>query len=179
MLQTQVAYWANKENARHNLVTESQTNKDLIRKQAELDQTIRYQTEQVQYWKDQLSELTRHNKATENLTAEEIETKRDQAKAALQQAQAALRNAETNRLDLANKSKQADASAEQARAATSQAEIARRRLGQDIRESDSRISKNFADTSRASSEALLTNQKSDHYIWKEVVLPTVKTILPW
>lgn len=179
MLQTQVAYWANKENARHNLVTESQTDKDLKRKEAELDQTIRYQTEQVQYWKDQLSELTRHNKATESLTAEELQTKRDQAKAALQQAEAALKNAETNRRDLSNRAISANAAAQQAAAASKQAETSRQKANQDIRESASRVTQNRAEIDRTKQETELKGKQSDHYIWKEVILPTVKTILPW
>lgn len=172
MLQTQVAYWANKENARHNLVTESQTNVDLKRKQAELDQTIRYQTDQVQYWRDQLAELTRHNKATENLTAEELKTKQDQAKAALQQAEAALKNAETNRRDLDNKAKQAAA-------AQSQAKTAHEKMKTDRIESGSRVTANQSRSNLDSAKAGTERQRRDSYMWSDVLVPTIKAVLPW
>lgn len=103
MLQTQIAWWNLQETKRHNITAEEQNRQDLDRRERELINTINYNAHQVEYWQGQLAELTRHNKATESLTAEEIQVKRiqataqvNQARAALQQAQAALENVKVN-----------------------------------------------------------------------------------
>lgn len=114
MLQTQVQYWANRENARHNLATESATLTDLARRQLEVNA-------QIKYWQGQLKELTRHNKATEKLTKSEIKTKIMQAEAALKQAEIAER-------DLANRAKSAQASLNSSLANLSQASTAEKNL---------------------------------------------------
>lgn len=131
MLQTQVAYWANVENKRHNLATEAATLRDLGRKDKELEALIKYRAEEVAHWKNQLSEQTRHNLVTEGYTKAEIKIHDKQARAALKQAEAALKNAETQRRDLANKEVQATSSYISAKASESQAQTAEGRLDLD------------------------------------------------
>lgn len=115
MLQTQVAWWTLQENKRHNVITEEQTNRDLSRREKELINTINFNAKQVEYWQNQLAELSRHNRVTEKLSAKELKIKKQQAKAALQQAKAALsqagaawENARVNAYNAATQRSEAD-----------------------------------------------------------------------
>lgn len=67
MLQVQVNLAANREQARHNLITEQQTNVDLQRKRDELNEVIRHNKENEAVAWGTLAETTRSNKAQEAL----------------------------------------------------------------------------------------------------------------
>lgn len=171
MLQTQVAYWTMQESKRHNLVSEDQNKIDLMRKEKELNNTINYNKKQVDYWNNQLKELTRHNKVTEKLSAKELKTKQQQAKASLQQAKAALKNAETQRLDLANRAKQAEASMISAEASRTSAEAAKQQADTSRYLSRSQAQKNRAETGLIRKQRQLTGKKVKYYKYTDLALP--------
>lgn len=117
MLATQVQYWTLQENKRHNIAMETlgnQQNTEVIRHnmQTERQQDINLAQaqQQIELNRKSINENIRHNKAAENITQwANYETKRHNlaneavartnAQASLRQAQAAEKNADTNRLN--------------------------------------------------------------------------------
>lgn len=176
MLQTQVAYWTLQENKRHNLVTEQQGKTDLNRRAQELKQTIKFQTAEVNYWKGQLKELTRHNKMTEKLSKGELKTKQNQAKASLmqavaslQQSQAALENVEINRQN-------AETNAKNASTKKYEAKTGRMTAKANIKKTKSERKLADAKVANVKMATKLSKKDLKWYDYTKVMLPSVKVV---
>jgi hypothetical protein len=180
MLQTQVAWWTLQENKRHNVVSESQNKQDLLRKERELRNTINYNMKQVEYWQNQLAELTRHNKVTESLSAGELKTKQDQARASLQnaqaslgQARAALANVGVNAMNAATNAKNAATNAYNARVGKYNAKVGAYNARTKRYETKANVGQTKAGTALIEEQAKTEAKRNKYYGTEHVLIPGV------
>lgn len=141
MLNTQIQYWANVENKRHNIETETQTWEDLRRRELEYWQTVKYQSEQIGVLYDQLKETTRHNKAQEKIGMKQAKAAINSSIAAMRTASANLQNAYTNAKNATTKRKEY--------------------------ESTAKYQKAMSDKAR--SESQYKSKQTKYYVWSDVV----------
>lgn len=148
MLNTQIQYWANQESKRHNIEQETQNWEDLRRRELEYWQTVKYQAQQIGFMYDELKETTRHNRASEKISAKQAKASLLSASAALKSASANLQNAYTNAVNATTKRKEYESTAKYQKAMSDKAK---------------------SEKKAKQAEAKYTAKQTKYYVWSDVV----------
>lgn len=173
MLNTQVLYHTYKETQRHNIATENLTQQQIsesIRHNvvsenqnwASINETVRHNRQQesigfqnIALGYAQLEETTRHNYAQESIG-------RTQARASLQQAYAATKNA-------ISQQRMADVATFNAGVQASYVDSQKKLMAQQRRTSKAEASYKEALKRKAHADTRLTNQESDWYVYNQIL----------
>jgi multidrug resistance efflux pump len=153
MLSTQISYWANKENARHNLVNEEQNYQDLVRKRDELNLNIK-----------SLDETIRHNKELELIS-------KTQAAASIAQAEASKAQAKTAAKKAAADVAVAKANVELAKANVRLSNSKTLLTNAQTANTRTTTSKTKQETKKSKVETKLTGQRSKYFVFTDIINP--------
>jgi hypothetical protein len=158
MLSTQVSYWANKESARHNLVSEEQNYTDLVRKRDELNLNIQ-----------SLGETIRHNKELELIS-------KTQAAAALKQAEASMKQAAVAKKRAEADIKLAKANVEVARANVGLSNSKTLLTNAQTANTRTNTSKQKSETRKTKQETKVTAKRDKYFVITDIINPMFSNI---